>query len=86
MALNPLSIDEFVQAQLALHGGFVVIYDHGTREVADDIEFNTVSHSVFIYHCKGSGHAEPLGTRQDDLEELVAERWHVYGVSQEGPD
>jgi superfamily II DNA or RNA helicase len=69
---NPRSIHEFVREQLALHGGSVVIYDHGTREVADYIEFNTVNCSVSFYHCKGSGGPNP-GTRQHDFEELIAQ-------------
>ncbi len=69
---NPPSIHEFVQAQAALHLGSVVIYDHGTREVADYIEFDAVGQSVSFYHCKRSGSPNP-GTRQDELEELVAQ-------------
>ncbi len=69
---NADSVHDFVQATTALHGASVLIYDHGTREVADYIEFNPVDRTVSFFHCKGSGAANP-GTRQDDLEELVAQ-------------
>ncbi len=69
---TPKSVQEYVQDHTALRANSIVICDHGTREVADYVEFEPVDQSVSFYHCKGSGEATP-GTRQDDFEELVAQ-------------
>jgi superfamily II DNA or RNA helicase len=70
--VTPKSVHEYIQDHIALHSNSVAIYDHGTREVADYVEFDPTGPFVCFYHCKGSGAVTP-GTRQDDFEELVAQ-------------
>jgi len=66
----PKSVHEYVEDHVALRGDSIAICDHGTREVADYIEFDPVAKSVSFYHCKKSSEATP-GVRQDDFEELI---------------
>ena len=68
----PKSVHEYVQDHIALRPSAIATRDHGTREVADYVEFDRTGSSVAFYHCKRSGAAN-AGTRQDDFEELVAQ-------------
>ena len=69
---TPKSIHEYVQDVIALRSKSVLLRDHGTREVADYVEFDPIGQVVAFYHCKKSGTAN-TGTRQPDFEELVAQ-------------
>ena len=68
---NRNSIHETLQAKLIADGFSVLIYDHGTGEIADFITINESSNRVFVtlYHIKGSGGAN-AGDRVNDVYEV----------------
>ncbi|MBL7840561.1 MAG: DEAD/DEAH box helicase family protein [Cyclobacteriaceae bacterium] len=68
---NRNSIHDTLQSSLLAVGNNVLIYDHGTGEVADFISVNETESKVEVnlFHVKGSGGQTP-GDRVDDLYEV----------------
>lgn len=66
------SVHDFVSRFVRLADEILLVYDHGTREVADYVSFDGVRKSVSFYHCKASKEAK-AGARQEDMEELMAQ-------------
>ena len=70
-----MTIHERVRKELESTDADVIIYDHGTGELADFITLKKKDGIVFtsLYHCKGSG-AAAAGARVEDLYECAARR------------
>lgn len=66
------SIHQYVNRLVQLKDDVIGVYDHGTREIADFVAFDQVTQMISLYHCKASEKPKP-GTRQEDMEELVAQ-------------
>lgn len=68
---NRNSIHETLQAKLIADGFPILIYDHGTGEIADFIAISEFTDriSVTLYHVKGSGGTNP-GDRVNDVYEV----------------
>lgn len=68
------SIHAHLEAELAASAADIVIYDHGTGEVADFVVLTVDGQEtrVTLYHCKGSGEATP-GERVDDVYEVCGQ-------------
>lgn len=68
---NKNSIHETLNERLMQNGHSILIYDHGTGEVADFIAFHEYDDRVEInlYHVKGSGGVAP-GDRVNDVYEV----------------
>jgi superfamily II DNA or RNA helicase len=68
---NQNSIHESLESKLLGDGYPVLIYDHGTGEIADFISFNEFNDriEVNLYHVKGSGGDAP-GDRVSDVYEV----------------
>jgi hypothetical protein len=69
-----LSIQDYLKAYLCRQGHNVIIFDHGTGEIADFITLdeNVKEIIVRLYHCKGSGGAKP-GERVGDVYEVCGQ-------------
>lgn len=69
-----MTIHERVQKELESTDVDVIIYDHGTGELADFITLEKKDGIVFtsLYHCKGSG-AAAAGARVEDLYEVCGQ-------------
>jgi superfamily II DNA or RNA helicase len=69
-----LTVHERVRKELEAGDEDIIIYDHGTGELADFITLKKGDDAVFtrLYHCKGSGAAVP-GARVDDLYEVCGQ-------------
>ncbi|HLG39333.1 MAG TPA: hypothetical protein VI461_06680, partial [Chitinophagaceae bacterium] len=68
---NRNSIHETLQAKLIADRFLILIYDHGTGEIADFIAINELREriSIILYHVKGSGGQNP-GDRVNDVYEV----------------
>jgi hypothetical protein len=68
------TIHERVRVELEESDADVIIYDHGTGELADFIALKRKDGIVFtsLYHCKGSG-APKAGARVEDLYEVCGQ-------------
>lgn len=69
-----ISIHDYFKNSLNLQSNNVVIYDHGTGEIAD---FITIKDSkdeidIHLFHCKGSGTSK-AGSRVNDIYEIVGQ-------------
>ena len=70
---DKISIHEYLKSRLISEND-VLIYDHGTQEMADFVCVKEISNQVLIklYHCKGSKEESP-GARVDDMYELIGQ-------------
>jgi superfamily II DNA or RNA helicase len=68
------SVHERVRSELEMSGAALVLYDHGTGEIADYITISEeIDTTVFaFYHCKGSKGAV-AGARVDDIYEVCGQ-------------
>ena len=68
-----ISIHDFLKVNL-LNDNEVLIYDHGTQEIADFVGIQDLGSEVLIrlYHCKGSTSVNP-GSRVDDMYEVIGQ-------------
>lgn len=68
---NKNSIHESLQAKLIVDGFLVLIYDHGTGEIADFVAIRETTNriSIELFHVKGSGGTKP-GDRVNDVYEV----------------
>lgn len=72
---KPVSIQDYLGAYLIGSIANIVFFDHGTGEMADFITFTAKPGGVVkvcLYHCKGSGGAEP-GDRVSDAYEVCGQ-------------
>ena len=71
---NPASVQDLVGKTLVASEAGIVFYDHGTGEMADFLSFSERSGTleISLYHCKGSGGADP-GDRVDDAYEVCGQ-------------
>lgn len=76
------SVHDEVRGRLVAGDADVVIYDHGSGEVADFVAFRRAADAlqVSFYHCKGSGGPQP-GARVDDIYEVCSQAQKSVGVA-----
>ncbi|MEZ4938765.1 MAG: DEAD/DEAH box helicase family protein [Crocinitomicaceae bacterium] len=69
-----ISIHECISTILKSKDSNVIIYDHGTGEVADFITLKSDTNSILVelYHVKGAGGAKP-GDRVNDIYEVCGQ-------------
>jgi hypothetical protein len=69
-----MSIHSFLERELQLEKADLIVYDHGTGEVADFVLVSYEREYILarLYHCKASSERKP-GSRVDDLYELCGQ-------------
>ncbi len=86
------SIHSYIQDRLLASDAPIILYDHGTGELADFVVFETPAEEVLVslFHCKASS-APSAGERVEDLYEVCGQaiksaRWIDRRLMIEGLD
>ena len=76
------SVHQHVRERLNIGDADIVLYDHGSGELADFVTLKREANAVIVafYHCKGSGTPNP-GARVADVYEVCSQAQKSVGVA-----